>query len=175
MKYLSLVRLLAIVAFGLLSSCSEKDERANDKDERANDKDEIPMDEGQRVLKEFREGPLAALDDKENLKKLKWHDYSKWTYDVQKTDSLISPYTATIKGDGIAYNSPYINKGESIGVKILIKMAYQDDKWVYKERRTKTDGRDEWSGNIKGIGPFWGYKKDDVWYWGNGDVWKRAE
>ena len=37
------------------------------------------------------------------------------------------------------------------------------------------DGRDEWSGNIKGIGPFWGYKKDDVWYWGNGDVWKRAE
>ena len=81
MKYLSLVRLLAIVAFGLLSSCSEKDERAKEKDE-------IPMDEGQRVLKEFREGPLAALDDKENLKKLNWHDYSKWTYDVQKTDSL---------------------------------------------------------------------------------------
>lgn len=102
MKYLSLVRLLAIVAFGLLSSCSEKDESS--------------------ILKEFEKGPIAALNDKENLKKLDWAGYAKWSYNVEKTDSLVSPYTATI--NGVASPS---------GTKLKILMAYQDDKWVFKE------------------------------------------
>ncbi|MDB4127729.1 hypothetical protein N9594_01115 [bacterium] len=132
MKYLSLVRLLAIVVFGLLSSCSDKDESAMDKDESAMDKDESAMDKDEsamdkdeRVLKEFKEGPIAALNVKENLKKLEMDGHFFWpsrrSYDVKKTDSLTSPYTALI----------YVYADTCTEWKIL--MVYQNDKWVFIE------------------------------------------
>ena len=116
MKYLSLVRLLAIVAFGLLSSCSEKDESS--------------------ILKEFEKGPIAALNDKENLKKVGlsvFANYSNWSYNVEKTDSIVSPYTAIING-----------VASSDGYKMRILMAYQDDKWVFTELGNLLPDEDEW-------------------------------
>ena len=115
MKYLSLVRLLAIVAFGLLSSCSEKDESS--------------------ILKEFEKGPIAALNDKENLKEVlpPFSYYSNWSYNVEKTDSLVSPYTAIING-----------VASSDGTKMRILMAYQDDKWVFTELGNLLPDEDEW-------------------------------
>ena len=144
-------RLLPIVAFGFLSGCADKDDK---------------------VKKEFEKRIVSRFSDSEILEQCGLDGWSDWAYNLEKTDSLISPYLASI---GASYDSGEtkafkeetgkalmdyragdenaLDGVDLIGFKgeIDIRMAYQDDKWVLKKVLWKTT----WPPSLDGSPDSW--------------------
>ena len=86
---------------------------------------------------------------------------SDLAYDAKKTDSLLSPYTATVK-----FQSQNPQRGSDAtdkyyDVHMIANLAWQDDKWVLKdvERQVHMPNAesimDEVFGNLRRKGEFW--------------------
>ena len=115
MKALFQLRVLLLLAIGFLSGCADEDAKVQNEDA--------------KVQKKFEEDVMPKFMSTEIAKEVSWlKGISDWSYDVEKTDSLISPYVATI------------NTSSPTGTETSFSLAYQDDKWIvtsFKQRNEK--------------------------------------
>ncbi len=112
----TLATLVSVVAL-LLAGCgpSERETKAN---------------EDERVKTGFERDIVSRYRNDELLKQCDLDDWSFLPYDLERTNSLITPYKALIEAnfDGDDGSSPDPRAGE-----IRIDMVYQEGKWVVKE------------------------------------------
>ena len=123
MKALFQLRVLLVLVIGFLSGCVSEDAR---------------------VKKKFEEDviqKLAGIVEGIGLKGYTGSELADTSYNVEKTDSLTSPYVATI----------YMINSE--GTETSWSMAYQNDKWIaksFKQRNESIEFAREWFTVYKG-------------------------
>jgi hypothetical protein len=111
---------------------------------------------------DFQSGSMAIPPQIEGWRK--WHydlDRESASFDVKKTESLVSPYLGTLAFVAhVRRSQVYASQDEarqatelsdsdpSVGVNHLHTYAYQDGKWTLKSRDCKftNDGDDKWDG-----------------------------
>ena len=112
MKPLFQLRVLLVLAIGFLSGCADEDAK---------------------VQKKFEEDVMPKFMSTELPKELSWlKGCSDWSYDVKKTDSLTSPYVATI------------DTRHPKGPETSFSLAYQDDKWIVTSYKQRVGVGEDW-------------------------------